>query len=161
MITTLEGWLLIYFSGNKERDLVQITWYCRTGIRWLILLRISNKALTEISKRLPFDHVLALFYASSPCHTPSILQRVVLMLPRDTPWLQQIKGSSGYISGGSIRGRNRNEIETIPKYSKREKKEVRPFYYIEASLDFQSWLNLRKADLIATGSTSNSVPETA
>lgn len=104
-------------------------------------------------------NILALFYACSPCHTPSILQWVVLMLPRDTPWLQEIKGSLGHISGGSIRGRNRNETEMIPKYSKREKKEVRPFYYSEARLEFQSWLNLLNADLIATGSTSNSIPD--
>ena len=70
MITTLEGWLLIYFSGNKERDLVQITWYCRTGIRWLILLRISNKALTEISKRLPFNQRSCSFLCLLPMPHP-------------------------------------------------------------------------------------------
>lgn len=177
-----DDYKFLYFSGNKERDLVQITWYCRTDICWLILLRISNKALTEISKRLPFNQRSCSFLCLLPLPHPQhptmsgcdaatwhtvthrdtlwhTVTHVTHRDTRDTPWLQEIQGSLGHISGGSIRGRNRNEIKMIPKYSKWEKKEVRPFYYSEARLEFQSWLNLLNADLIATGSTSNSIPD--
>ena len=121
---------------------MQSTWYCRTAVCWLILLRISNKALTEISKRLPLNQRSCPF---------------LCLLPMPHSQHPTMSGSDAAVRHTVTTGDQRNETKIMPKYSEREKKEVRPFYYIEASLEFQSRLNLLKADLIATG-TSNSIP---
>ena len=136
---------------------MQSTWYCRTAVCWLILLRISNKALTEISKRLPLNQRSCPFLCllSMP-HS----QHPTMSGSDAAVWHTVTTGDQRLLrthSRSQHQGRNRNETKIMPKYSEREKKEVRPFYYIEASLEFQSRLNLLKADLIATG-TSNSIP---
>ena len=137
---------------------MQSTWYCRTDVCWLILLRISNKALTEISKRLPLNQRSCPFL----CLLPMPHSQHPITSGSDAAVRHTVTTGDQRLlrthSRWHYQGRNRNEIKIIPKYSEREKKEVRPFYYIEASLEFQSPLNLLKADLIATGSTSNSIP---
>lgn len=137
---------------------MQSTWYCRTDVCWLILLRISNKALTEISKRLPLNQRSCPFL----CLLPMPHSQHPITSGSDAAVRHTVTTGDQRLlrthSRWHYQGRNRNEIKIIPKYSEREKKEVRPFYYIEASLEFQSRLNLLKANLIATGSTSNSIP---